>query len=66
MGHHPTRAHNMCKPGLDPIDCKYSFYLKRQSILGSDSMNLNSMLLICIAIEDHLKTSYIALEVKTV
>ena len=21
-----SRAHNMCKPGLDPIDCKSSFY----------------------------------------
>ena len=24
-----SRANNMCKPGLDPIDCKSSFILKK-------------------------------------
>ena len=26
-----SRAHNMCKPGLDPIDCKSSLHTGTQS-----------------------------------
>ena len=53
-----SQAHNMCKPGLDPIDCKSSLYI---FVTSEDypilEMNINQIVLLPSSIH-HIAYQY--------